>query len=358
MKKRISLFLICCFIISLMSGCKNSNPMSYKEETFNDISYKVPADWVIKVDERTTSETFPWIGYQIGENTCLYIKYQKDYGFGDEKTYVDSHRGLSDFKTYQETSVASKIFQRFSYSVDNANYYEYALGLPHNGILAVGTVDFSGGIYQGDEEIKRIISSIDLSSISSNENALTVSSDAPSNKDPNVSLESSKPSDVIKNLEDPFGGGFPANPSYYPPEEYGEPITTGDFGAAIKNLNDGLIDEGQEVYAYKPPKSEYLEIHFSPSDKAIEEKDNQAVAVEYASMALLIIQNYPDYSDTFGDTISVYLGDSTALITATYRNSVPYTSFFPFSQDSALNANLNLAYDTAFGDYDLSNLTD
>lgn len=171
--------------------------------------------------------------------------------------------------------------------------------------------------------------------------------------------ESSKPSDVITNLEDPFGGGFPANPSYYPSEEYGEPITTGDFGAAIKNLNDGLqIDEGQEVYAYKPPESEYLEIHFSPSDKAIEEKDNQAVAAEYASIALLIIQNYPDYSDTFGDTISVYLGDSTALITATYRNSVPYTSFFPFSQDSALNANLNLAYDTAFGDYDLSNLTD
>lgn len=171
--------------------------------------------------------------------------------------------------------------------------------------------------------------------------------------------ESSKPSDIIKNLEDPFGGGFPANPSYYPPEEYGAPITTGDFGTAIKNLNDGLqVDEGQEVYAYKPPNSEYLEIHFSPSDKAIEEKDNQAVAVEYASLALLIIQNYPDYSDTFGDPICVYLGDSAAMITASYINSVPYTSFLALSQDSALNANLNLAYDTAFEEYDISNLTD
>lgn len=356
MKKTVSLFLICCFIISLMSGCNNSYPISYKEETFNDITYKIPADWAIKADERTTSETFPWIGYQIGENTCLYIKYQKDYGF-DENTYVNSHRGLSNFKTYQKASVTSKTFQRFSYSVDNANYYEYALGLPQNGILAVGTVDFSGDIYQGDEEIKSVISSIDLSFVSSDENSLIVSSDASSKKEPGTSLESSKP-DTIKNLEDPFGGGFPANPSYYPLEEYGEPITTGDFGSAIKNLNDGLIDEGQEVYAYKPPESEYLEIHFSPSDKVIEEKDNQAVAVEYVSMALLIIQNYPDYSDTFGDTICVYLGDSTAMITASYINSVPYTSFLALSQDSALNANLNLVYDTAFRDYDLSNLTD
>ncbi len=203
MKKRIILFLICCFIISLISGCKNSNPTSYKEETFNDISYKVPADWAIKVDERTTSETFPWIGYQIGENTCLYIKYQKNYPFGNEDVYVNSHISLSDFKTYQETSVASKIFQRFSYSVDNANYYEYALGLSNNTILAVGTIDLSGGTYQGDKEIKQVISSIDLSSISSNEEDLTVSSDTPSKKDPDVS---SKDAQTSHSVHTPSGG--------------------------------------------------------------------------------------------------------------------------------------------------------
>lgn len=170
--------------------------------------------------------------------------------------------------------------------------------------------------------------------------------------------ESSELSEVRKNLEDPFGGGFPADPSHYPPEEYGEPITTGDFGAAIKNLNDGLqAKEGQEVYAYQPPDSKYLEIHFSPSDKAIEEKDKQAVAVEYASMALLIIKNYPNYSDVPGDTICIYLGDSTAMITASYINAMPYTSFLALSEDTSLNANLNLAYDTAFKEYDMSNLT-
>lgn len=173
-----------------------------------------------------------------------------------------------------------------------------------------------------------------------------------------TSGKSAQSLDDSKDLTEPYSGGFPADPSHYPVDKYGDPITTGDFGEALKELNEGLqAKEGQEVYAYQPPDSEYLEIHFSPSDKAIEEKDDQAVAVEYASMALLIIKNYPDYSDVPGDTICVYLGDSTAMITASYINAMPYTSFLALSQDTSLNANLNLAYDTAFKEYDMSNLT-
>lgn len=174
-----------------------------------------------------------------------------------------------------------------------------------------------------------------------------------------ASDENSDANEIINNLENPYASGFPANPSYYPPEEYGQPITTGDFGEDLKELNEELSrDEGQEVYAYLPPDSEYLQIHFSPSDKAIEEKDDQTVALEYTAMALLIAENYPYYSDTYGDTIAIYLGDLTALISVSYVNSTPYTSLMVFSQDTSLAQYLNLAYDTTLGKYDTGLLTD
>lgn len=173
------------------------------------------------------------------------------------------------------------------------------------------------------------------------------------------SNEDSNTNELINNLENPYDSGFPANPSYYPPEKYGKPITTGDFGKALKKLNDDLsVDNGQEVYAYMPPDSDYLEIHFSPSDKAIEEEDDQTVALEYAAMAQLIVENYPKYSDTYGDTIAIYLGDLTALISVTYSYSTPYTSLTVFSQDASLNSDLNLAYDITLGKYDIGLLTD
>lgn len=171
--------------------------------------------------------------------------------------------------------------------------------------------------------------------------------------------EDANANNLIENLANPYGSGFPANPSYYPPEKYGQPITTGDFGKALKKLNDDLsVDNGQEVYAYMPPDSDYLEVHFSPSDKAIEEEDDQTVALEYAAMAQLIAENYPDYSDTYGDTITIYLGDSIALISVTYTGSSPHTAFTAFSQDESLNAYLQLAYDTTLGKYDISLLID
>lgn len=173
------------------------------------------------------------------------------------------------------------------------------------------------------------------------------------------SSENSDANQLINDLENPYDSGFPADPSHYPPEEYGEPITTGDFGEALKKLNEEFsTDEGREVYAYMPPDSDCLEIHFSPSDKAIEEKDDQTVALEYVAMAQLIAENYPKYSDTYGDTIAIYLGDLTALISVTYSDSTPYTSLTVFSQDTSLNADLNLAYDTTLGKYDIGLLTD
>lgn len=202
------------------------------------------------------------------------------------------------------------------------------------------------------------------SSISSNtaasENSESAEENFGANKESSdASDENSDANELINDLENPYASGFPADPSHYPPEEYGEPITTGDFGEALKKLNEEFsTDEGREVYAYMPPDSDYLEIHFSPSDKAIEEKDDQTVALEYAAIAQLIAENYPKYSDTYGDTIAIYLGDLTALISVTYSDSTPYTSLTVFSQDTSLNADLNLAYDTTLGKYDIGLLTD
>lgn len=192
------------------------------------------------------------------------------------------------------------------------------------------------------------------SSVSTEENSDT------SNESSDASDENSDANELINNLENPYASGFPADPSHYPPEKYGEPITTGDFGEALKELNEEFSagEEGREVYAYMPPDSDYLEIHFSPSDKAIEEEDDQTVALEYAAMAQLITENYPKYSDTYGDTIAIYLGDLTALISVTYSNATPYTSLTVFSQDTSLNADLNLAYDITLGKYDIGLLTD
>lgn len=173
------------------------------------------------------------------------------------------------------------------------------------------------------------------------------------------SSDSFQSEELIHSLEDPFATGFPANPKYYPVEEYGDPITNSNFGRDLKSLNDDIYaSNGQEVYAYMPPDSSYLEIHFSPSDKAIEERDSETVALEYMAMALLIIQNYPDYLPSYGNTICIYLGELTAMITVGYMDSDPYTSFMSFSQDDSLNKYLDLSYKAVLGDYDISQLTE
>ena len=159
-----------------------------------------------------------------------------------------------------------------------------------------------------------------------------------------------------KNLTEPYSGGFPANPSAYPPEKYGKPITTGDFGLALSILNAGIQDKGQEVYAYRTPDNKFVDVRYSPSDKAISNKDAQTIAIEYMAMAKMIIDSYPNYSDVPTETVGIYLGNSTVVVSAAYVGDTPITSLLAYTGDSELDLKLKLAYDVTFADSDISNL--
>lgn len=153
---------------------------------------------------------------------------------------------------------------------------------------------------------------------------------------------------------------FTAAPEDYPAEQYGEQIVDGDFGTALKDLNADFKEsgEGQEIIALYKEGDTSIQVHYSPSDKAVEEDDYETIAIEFISMAKLIISNINQYSDIPTKSVTVVLGRSSAILIATdpseYGASI--TSFSALSENEELNDILQTTYDIAFEDMDVSNI--
>lgn len=354
MKRFVSLALVFCMCLTLLAGCGSDTESSVPSDTEtsessastntdeSDTDTKELPDGTVKdsieaqaaklKDGTAESEV---VSFDLtGDFITVSVKL-------NSASYKDEEDIANEFVSFSE-NVCKDIEMDFPYSS-----VEFMLYVDNSHVVSIAASLINGHF------------TIPLDAVIRDDNYQIVDSKVKQSSYFASSNEGSDANELIESLENPYDSGFPADPSHYPPEKYGEPITTGDFGKALKELNDDLsVDNGQEVYAYMPPDSDYLEIHFSPSDKAIEEEDDQTVALEYAAMAQLIAENYPKYSDTYGDTIAIYLGDLTALISVTYSYSTPYTSLTVFSQDTSLNADLNLAYDITLGKYDIGLLTD
>lgn len=360
MKKLVSLVLTLCMCLSLLAGCGSDAENSSSESSISsNTEASENSESADTAESETDTKELP--NGTVKDSIESQAAKLKD-GFvesevvpfdvtGDFITvsvklnstgYKDEEDIANEFVSFSE-NVCKDIEMDFPYSS-----VEFMLYVDNSHVVSIAASLINGHF------------TIPLDAVVRDDNYQIVDSKVKQSSYFASSNEGSDANELINDLENPYASGFPADPSHYPPEKYGEPITTGDFGEALKKLNEEFSagEEGREVYAYMPPDSDYLEIHFSPSDKAIEEEDDQTVALEYAAIAQLIVENYPKYSDVYGDTIAIYLGDLTALISVTYSDSTPYTSLTVFSQDTSLNADLNLAYDTTLGKYDIGLLTD